>query len=174
MLDLFCPDYCCECITDISTNWLKAQNVNTIILDVDNTLLPWNFNVPTEANTEWILSLKNAGFRLILLSNNGGKRLKEICSLVELPAVSWAAKPFSLGFKRALHVLKIKERGQVLVIGDQLFTDVFGAKKMGMKVLLVKSLSEKEFIVTRITRKVERVVIEKLRKKGIMPERGKK
>ena len=174
MLHLFCPDFCCEYITDISINWLKANNVTTIILDVDNTLLPWNANVPTVANVEWIKSLKSEGFRLILLSNNGGKRLKEICDHVKLPAVGWAAKPFSLGFKRALHALEIKERGEVLVIGDQIITDVFGAKKMGMKVMLVESLSQKEFIATRLTRKVERVVIKKLKKKGLMPKGGKK
>jgi uncharacterized protein len=101
MLHLFCPDFCCACITDISVKWLKSNAVKTIILDVDNTLLPWDSNVPTAENIEWIKSLKNAGFRLILLSNNGGKRLEAICRTVDLPAVSWAAKPLSLGFRRA-------------------------------------------------------------------------
>ncbi len=174
MLHLFCPDFRCGRITDISPEWLRANKVKTIILDVDNTLLPWDASAPTSANLEWIKKIKSAGLRLILLSNNGGKRLKNICSLVELPAVSWAAKPLPLGFKRALHGLKIKERGEVLVIGDQLITDVLGAKKLGLKVLLVESLSKKEFIITRLTRKIERVVINKLAKKGLMPEGGTK
>ena len=174
MLHLFCPDFCCTRITDISVEWLKAHAVKTIILDVDNTLLPWDSNVPKAENVEWIERLKSAGFRLILLSNNGGKRLEEICLTVDLPAVSWAAKPLSLGFRRALHRLKLKERREVLVIGDQIITDVLGAKQFGLKVLLVESLSQKEFIVTRLTRKIERAVIKKLTHKGLMPEGGEK
>jgi len=174
MLHLFCPDFCCTRITDISAKWLKSQDVKTIILDVDNTLLPWDSSLPSEENTDWIKHLKSAGFRLILLSNNGGKRLDEIRRTVDLPAVSWAAKPLSLGFRRALHRLQLKEHGEVLVIGDQIITDVLGAKQLGLKVLLVESLSQKEFIVTRLTRKVERAVIKKLTHKGLMPEGGEK
>lgn len=174
MLHLFCPDFCCGSITDISPEWLLANNIKTIILDVDNTLLPWDASTPTSANIKWVKKLKSDGLHLILLSNNGGKRLDDICKIVELPAVSWAAKPLPLGFKRAIHGLKVKERGEVLVIGDQLITDVFGAKKLGLKVLLVESLSKKEFIVTRLTRRVERLVINKLAKKGLMPKVGKK
>ena len=174
MLHLFCPDFCCASITDISVKWLKSHAVKTIILDVDNTLLPWDSNVPTAENVEWIKSLKNAGFRLILLSNNGGKRLEAICQTVDLPAISWAAKPLSLGFRRALHRLQLKKREEVLVIGDQIITNVLGAKQFGLKVLLVESLSQKEFIVTRLTRKIERAVIKKLTHKGLMPEGGEK
>ena len=174
MLHLFCPDFCCASITDISVKWLKSHAVKTIILDVDNTLLPWDSNVPTAENVEWIKSLKNAGFRLILLSNNGGKRLEAICQTVDLPAISWAAKPLSLGFRLALHRLQLKKREEVLVIGDQIITDVLGAKQFGLKVLLVESLSQKEFIVTRLTRKIERAVIKKLTHKGLMPEGGEK
>ncbi len=174
MLHLFCPDFCCASITDISVKWLKSHAVKTIILDVDNTLLPWDSNVPKAENVEWIKSLKNAGFRLILLSNNGGKRLETICQTVDLPAISWAAKPLSLGFRRALHRLQLKKREEVLVIGDQIITDVLGAKQIGLKVLLVESLSQKEFIVTRLTRKIERAVIKKLTHKGLMPEGGGK
>ena len=81
MLHLFCPDFCCARITDISVQWLKAQNVKTVILDVDNTLLPWDSTEPTAENIGWIEALKSAGFRLILLSNNGGKRLDDICRM---------------------------------------------------------------------------------------------
>jgi uncharacterized protein len=174
MLHLFCPDFCCVRITDISVQWLKAQNVKTIILDVDNTLLPWDSTAPTAENIGWIEALKSAGFRLILLSNNGGRRLDDICRMVDLPAISWAAKPLSLGFRRALHRMRLKERGEVLVIGDQIITDVLGAKQLGLKVMLVESLSQKEFIVTRFTRKVEHAVINKLVHKGLMPEGGGK
>jgi len=174
MLHLFCPDFCCASITDISVKWLKSHAVKTIILDVDNTLLPWDSNVPTAENVEWIKSLKNAGFRLILLSNNGRKPIEAICQTVDLPAISWAAKPLSLGFRRALHRLQLKKREEVLVIGDQIITDVLGAKQFGLKVLLVESLSQKEFIVTRLTRKIERAVIKKLTHKGLMPEGGEK
>lgn len=172
MLHLFCPDYRCGKIADISVAWLQAQGVKKLILDVDNTLLPWDAMEASAENLEWLECVHAAGIGIMLLSNNGGARLKHIREQVGLPAVSWAAKPLPLGFKRALHQMSLEGRSEVLVIGDQLITDVLGAKSLGLKVMWVKSLAEKEFLVTRLTRKVEKIVINRLVQKGMMPAGG--
>ena len=169
MLHLFCPNYRCPRIAQIPIKWLNEEGIKAIILDLDNTLLPWNENAPSEENTEWVKRVKSAGIRIVLLSNNGGVRLRVISNKLEIPAVGWGSKPFSRGFRRALSFLKVNCHGEVLVIGDQLLTDVFGAKKMDFKVMWVESLSQKEFIFTRITRKLESILVRHLTKKGIMP-----
>jgi len=169
VLHLFCPNYRCPRISEIPIEWLKQEGIKAIILDLDNTLLPWNENIPSEENISWVKMVKEAGFRVVLLSNNGGERLQNISKELGVAAIGWGVKPLSRGFKRALRFLKVQSRGEVLVIGDQLITDVFGAKKMDFKVLWVESLSRKEFVFTRITRKLESILIKQLTKKGIMP-----
>ena len=169
MLHLFCPNYRCRRISEIPVAWLKQEGVKAIILDLDNTLLPWNESIPSEENISWVKKIKEAGIRVVLLSNNGGERLQHISKELGIAAIGWGVKPLSIGFKRALRFLKVHSHGEVLVIGDQLLTDVLGAKKMDFKVLWVESLSQKEFVFTRITRKLESILVKQLTKKGIMP-----
>ncbi|MHC1718606.1 MAG: YqeG family HAD IIIA-type phosphatase [Acidaminococcaceae bacterium] len=169
MLHLFCPNYRSPRISEIPLAWLEQEGIKAIILDLDNTLLPWNENIPSGENVSWVKNVKEAGIRVVLLSNNGGERLQDISKELGVEAIGWGVKPLSWGFKRALRFLKVQSRGEVLVIGDQLITDVFGAKKMNFKVLWVESLSKKEFVFTRITRKLESILIKQLTKKGIMP-----
>ncbi|MGL5206659.1 MAG: YqeG family HAD IIIA-type phosphatase [Acidaminococcaceae bacterium] len=169
MLHLFCPDYRCTRISEIPITWLQREGIKAIILDLDNTLLPWDANMPAEENLSWVQRVKAAGIRVVLLSNNGGERLHNISQKLGVEAIGWGIKPLSRGFKRALRFLNVQSNNEVLVIGDQLLTDVFGAKKMKFKVIWVESLSSKEFAFTRITRKVESIIIKRLTKKGIMP-----
>ncbi|MDD3396032.1 MAG: YqeG family HAD IIIA-type phosphatase [Acidaminococcaceae bacterium] len=169
MWHLFCPDFRYNKISDINELWLREHGIDTIILDVDNTLLPYNADKPQAENIVWIKQLRSAGVRMILLSNNGGQRLEKICAEVGVSSISWAAKPLSLGFKRALHALRQRDKKSVLVIGDQLLTDVLGAKSMGLKVAWVETLSRKEFVLTGLTRKVEHMLVNKLVQKGMMP-----
>ena len=169
MLHLFCPNYRCHRISEIPIVWLKQEGIKAIILDLDNTLLPWDANIPSEENVSWVQRVKEAGIRVVLLSNNGGDRLQNISKELGVAAIGWGVKPLSIGFKRALRFLKVQSHGEILVIGDQLITDVFGAKKMDFKVLWVESLSRKEFVFTRITRKLESILVKQLTKKCIMP-----
>lgn len=169
MLKMFCPDFCFDNIHSISLEWLQAKNITKIILDVDNTLLPRDKIQPEEVVITWIKSVREAGIEIVLLSNNGGKRLEQISAMIEVKAVSWAVKPMQYGFKKALKKFS-RSQGRVLVIGDQLLTDVLGAKRMGLSVLWVRSLSGKEFLGTKITRKLEKVLVRKMKAKGLLPE----
>ena len=144
MLKIFCPDFRFDSIASIPVEWLKKQQVERVILDVDNTLL----------------------------SNNGGERLRKISEAAQIEAVSWAVKPMPWGFKRALKRFG-RQQGKVLVIGDQLLTDVLGAKRMGFTALWVRSLQGKEFPMTRITRQIEKMLVRRLDAQGLLPEERK-
>lgn len=172
MLKMFCPDFRFDSIAVIPVDWLKAQRVERVILDVDNTLLPRDETEPDVAVLEWLRSVRESGIEVVLLSNNGGCRLQKISAAAQVEAVSWAAKPMPWGFKRALKRFG-KKQGKVLVIGDQLLTDVLGAKRMGFTVLWVRSLQGKEFPITRITRQVEKMLVRRLDARGLLPEERK-
>lgn len=167
MWHLCCPDYNFCRLTDIDGAWLAGHGIESIILDVDNTLVPFDGTEASAAYREWLKQVAAQGIRIVLLSNNGGSRLAKISTDLGLPAVSWAVKPLPLGFKRALHQLSVREKKHVLVIGDQLLTDVLGAKILGLQTLWVESLGQKEFAFTRLTRTVERRVIKKLKQRGL-------
>lgn len=172
MLKMFCPDFRFDSIAAIPVDWLKKQRVERVILDVDNTLLPRDAVQPEEAVLNWLESLRKSDIEIVLLSNNGGERLRKISAAAQAEAVSWAAKPMPWGFKRALKRFG-RQQGKVMVIGDQLLTDVLGAKRMGFTVLWVRSLQGKEFPVTRITRQIEKMLVRRLDAQGLLPEERK-
>ncbi|HIU64406.1 MAG TPA: YqeG family HAD IIIA-type phosphatase [Candidatus Avacidaminococcus intestinavium] len=171
MLQLFCPDYRCKQLDQISIDWLITKQIKVIILDLDNTLMTRSSLAPSETIQQWVFAVQKAGIRIIVLSNNGGKRMRNVQNLFGVPTISWAVKPLSFGFKRALQCLEVKNTDGVLVIGDQLLTDVWGAKRLGLKVLWIESRSGQEFIFTKLTRTIESFVIKRLNEKNLMPRR---
>ena len=172
MLKIFCPDFRFDSIASIPVEWLKKQQVERVILDVDNTLLPRD-EVQLDADVlNWLQLLRKNEIEIVLLSNNGGERLRKISEAAQIEAVSWAVKPMPWGFKRALKRFG-RQQGKVLVIGDQLLTDVLGAKRMGCTVLWVRSLQGKEFPMTRITRQIEKMLVRRLDAQGLLPEERK-
>ena len=78
MLKMFCPDFRFDSIAAIPVDWLKKQRVERVILDVDNTLLPRDAVQPEDAVLNWLESLRKSGIEIVLLSNNGGERLRKI------------------------------------------------------------------------------------------------
>lgn len=172
MLNMFCPNFRFSSVEVIPLEWLKTQRIERIILDVDNTLLPRDETEPKPEILYWIEKVRAADIEIILLSNNGGQRLRKISRTAQINAVSWAAKPMPWGFRRALKLFA-KQQGKVLVIGDQLLTDVLGAKHMGLTVLWVRSLQGKEFPVTKITRQIEKVLMRSLTARDLLPEERK-
>ena len=141
-----------------------------ILLDVDNTLISYDQSDPTEKHRAWLNELQTLGYEVVFVSNNRKARIEHFASQLNLPCVTGAKKPFKWGFKRAMrHVKTYYEKHEVLVVGDQLMTDVYGAKRAGYDAILVmplKRLSEKWY--TRLMRRMERAQL--LRIKRRFPE----
>ena len=105
MLKIFCPDFRFDSIASIPVEWLKKQQVERVILDVDNTLLPRD-EVQLDAGVlNWLELLRKNEIEIVLLSNNGGERLRKISEDAQIEAVSWAVKPMLGGLKELLNVL---------------------------------------------------------------------
>ncbi|HTX02773.1 MAG TPA: HAD hydrolase-like protein, partial [Candidatus Acidoferrales bacterium] len=107
---------------------------------------------------EWVQSALARGFRVVLVSNNWGERVATFGAQIGVPSVPSAMKPLPLAFLRALRVLGTP-RAATVVVGDQLFTDVLGAKLLGMHAILTDPISEHGFITTRAMRVVERALL---------------
>ena len=167
MLKYVCPDYRVKSIFDISAKWLKRNGFNKIVVDIDNTLLPRDKNLVGPRAMTWIRQMIQQGIHVALITNNGGDRIKAISRQTGLGAVMRAAKPLPVSYSR---IEKALGGGKILFIGDQLMTDVLGAKFSGHPVVWVESLGGKEHFITRCTRKLEKFFANRLIKNGKMPK----
>ena len=155
----FRPKYLFSCVETISLDWLREKKYEYIFLDVDNTITGWNEEIVSSSVGEWLELLLKNEFKIILISNSGNRRLSKIATRFGIKYISWAAKPSVRPFKKALQLLGCGDKNKVLVIGDQLFTDIWGGNKMGLNTALVTPRYQKEFFYTKIIRKIERKVL---------------
>lgn len=152
------PDYYVRHVTDISPSWFGEQGIDALIIDIDNTLLPRDTDIITPDTLDWFESVKRAGIKICLLTNTWYDRAFEVSELLDAPVVRKAVKPLPFAFLRALKKLKSKTRTTV-VIGDQFFTDVMGATFLGMMVVMVLPLTQKDLWHTLLLRRMEHVIM---------------
>ncbi len=164
----WCPDEVVSSVTEIDPNRLKQQGVQAVLLDLDNTLVPWQrVEVPEEVRC-WIESMKAAGLRLCLVSNTRRKRrLEVLAKRLDIDYVPRAFKPRRYGLRQALERLRATPE-QAVMIGDQIFTDVWGGNRMAMRTILVAPLARHEFIGTRVSRLLERILLWVYRRAGLL------
>lgn len=167
MLKKFIPDVYASSIYDISYIELYASGKKLILTDLDNTLISYKEKEPTVELLQWKEDVEALGFEIILISNSKKKRVQHFANLMNLPYVSFSKKPLKGGFKRALKkTTKHYEANEIVEFGDQLMTDVFGAKRCGYTAYLFKAIDHKtEKFVTRINRRIENFILKRVKKK---------
>ena len=126
-------------ITAIDVADLRARGIDGAIVDLDNTLVAYRVLEPSVAEARWVRDARDAGLRIVVVTNNGTPWAKAVAANLGVPCITNARKPFPGAFRRALGVLELPP-GRVVVIGDQFFTDVLGAKLYGLAVILVPPL----------------------------------
>ncbi|MEE0955658.1 MAG: YqeG family HAD IIIA-type phosphatase [Eubacterium sp.] len=130
-----------------------------LIYDVDNTLVPHGAPA-TEESVALFKRLHEMGFKTLLISNNRKARVEPFAKAMETDFISLANKPFEKNYHAGCRMMGLSEE-QVLFIGDQLFTDVWGAKKAGIYSILVDPINPKEEIQIVLKRRLEKVVLRK-------------
>ena len=136
------PDHCFDSILHISFDFLKRHDLRGLALDLDNTLAPYKQSRVMPAVAAWIANLKRQGIGLAVLSNARKERVAAFCAPLGLPYVSKAGKPGIGGFRRVSKLLRL-EPEQIGMVGDQLFTDMLGARRGGFSAIFVKPLNLK-------------------------------
>lgn len=165
---LLTPDIYIEEICKITPAQLTEMGIRGVICDLDNTIIPWDQEILSDEVAAWFADLKAAGLRLCLLSNSLHARVNLIAGRLDIDAVPAAVKPRKRAFLKALDKLGLTHE-EVIVIGDQIFTDIYGGKRLGLKTILVKPMSSKELLWTRFMRRLERRVLSRVvdKKKSI-------
>ena len=153
-----------QSVKEITISFLKENKIKALILDVDNTILDFDKNIP-EGVKEWCEDLKKQGIKMCILSNTNQKeKVRMVAEKLELPYFYLATKPLKRGFKKAIKELNEKNEN-IAAVGDQIFTDVIGANHAKLYSILVKPIGQKDIFITRIKRPLENYVIQKYEKK---------
>lgn len=152
---LFYPNKYVNKIEEITIELLQKNKIKALILDVDNTLVNYNKEMPKRIE-KWAKELKGQGTKLYIVSNSNDKeKVKKVSKkLGNIPYTYFAMKPLKKGLKIAQNQLKEKPEN-IAVVGDQIFTDVIGGNLCKMYTILVDAIEEKDFWYTAWKRPIE-------------------
>ena len=170
-IKIIIPDSYYASIYDIDYDLLMKQKIDTILFDIDNTITKVDdLNVPQET-INLFENLKTKNFKLLIFSNNHVERAQPISKILDVKMLADAGKPQKEAYDKALKILDSKKENTV-AIGDQILSDIVGAKKYGIKSILVDQLSEENNIQTGMAQKLQKIMIYKLTKMNLL-EKGK-
>jgi len=170
MLEWLLPHQVAGTIYDIDFGKLRAEGVAGIICDLDNTLVGARVHAATPELRAWLERVRSLGFKVIIVSNNRRARVSRFAEPLGIPYICSARKPVRASFRKALALLGLSPE-QVVVIGDQLLTDVLGARRTGLRVILVKPIAPAdESVFTRFNRLIERAAHRRLTRRGLWPK----
>lgn len=157
MFERFYPDHEKDSVYRLDFEGLYVKGYRGIIFDIDNTLVP--HGAPADKQVIRLFKrLHRIGFETMLLSNNKEPRVKSFAEQVQSRYIYKAHKPSVEGYEKAMEQMHTHKENTIFV-GDQLFTDVWGAKKAGIVAYLVKPIHPKEEIQIVLKRKLENVVL---------------
>lgn len=135
----FLPDYIFPKITDIPPSFLKERGIELLLMDFDNTMLPYTTDRPPQTLLNWIVRMREAGIMLCVVSNSRKQRVTRFSETYGVPCVTRAAKPASKGIRQAMERFHVTAR-QTALVGDQIFTDILGARLSDVTALHVASI----------------------------------
>lgn len=162
-MSLFKPTYNVNSISEIPIDFFKNNKINSVLMDIDDTLTNHGEQYIDFKTLRWIESLKSNGINLILVSNNFKKRVSIFAKSVRLPYVHMSLKPLPWGFFRALKKLSATKE-ESIIIGDQLFTDILGANLIGVRSVLIEPKSKSKTLMLKIKRYLENPIRKKFKK----------
>jgi HAD superfamily phosphatase (TIGR01668 family) len=140
----FLPKVITKTVTDIRPDWLKSRNIRLLMLDFDNTIVPYTTNTPTEAVENWLKELLASDIQLCVVSNSKRNRVKIFCEEYGMDCITHAKKPFSKGIRECLDRYGIPA-DQAALAGDQIYTDTLGGNGCGVTSILVEAIDNHNF-----------------------------
>lgn len=158
------PTYMFNSVQDISADFLRNENITAILLDIDNTIITGSCKM-TKKVDKWLKEVKKSGIQICILSNTWNfNKVKKLMLKYDINGLPHAQKPKLKGFNMAYNVLGVPKENMAM-IGDQVFTDVLGANRFGIRSIYVKPITKIEWLGTAIKRPLEYIVLKSFSKK---------
>ena len=165
MITKLTPTYFYDKIEDIPFELLEENNITGLIFDADNTIIDYT-KVVSKEKKAWLDELKKRGYNICILSNTvSEKKIRNLMKELDVHGLYLAMKPLLKGFNMALNLLDAKKEN-VIMIGDQLFTDVLGANRFGIKSIFVNPMHKREDLLTIMKRPLEKYYLKKIKEKA--------
>lgn len=153
-MSLFVPDFIFDDFYSITPEFLKENGIFAIVSDIDNTLVTYDDEKPTERLLSWLDSLADSGIKISFVSNNSHERVRIFNESLGFFAVGKSKKPFKKNVLCAIEYMNVPKEN-VCMLGDQIFTDVFAGQNAGIKTVLVPPIKDRTDILTRSKRILE-------------------
>lgn len=154
MLEWFKPTWMVRSIYSITPEQLRKNNIKAVLTDLDNTLIAWNNPKATQESIQWIEMMKEADIPVLIVSNNSDERVKPVAEFLGLDYIPRSLKPSRRAYRLAQEKLGLPTE-ELLMVGDQVITDVLGANRFGVRNVLVKPLLESDAWNTKFNRFIE-------------------
>ncbi|MBQ7153414.1 MAG: YqeG family HAD IIIA-type phosphatase [Clostridia bacterium] len=158
------PDYMFDHYYDITPAFLADAGIRALLIDIDNTLAPYEMPEPDEQIIRWLGQLADAGVKAALVSNNHADRITLFNQKLGLPVFPDSHKPFAKHLKIAMRQLGVTKE-ETAVLGDQLLTDALAGKHIGLKAIIVPPIKDKTTLFFRFKRWLEKPVIRRYKRK---------
>lgn len=138
------PTLRCRALTDLTPELLRDINIRLLMLDFDNTIVPYTTDEPTPEMQNWLNRMNASDIRLCIVSNSHNDRVPKFCRDRGLDCITHAKKPFPRGISRCLARYDIPAE-QAALAGDQIYTDILGANCAGIRSILVEAIDNHNF-----------------------------
>ena len=163
MKDRFTPDFMFAHYWEVTPSFLAEQGIRALLIDIDNTLAPYEMPDPDDRIRAWFADLKENGIKAALVSNNHAPRVERFNETLGLPAYPDSGKP-----KRKTLLLAMNHMGvsplETAMLGDQLLTDAYAGKHLGLCAIIVPPIKDKTNAFFRFKRLLERRFIRRYAK----------
>ena len=150
----FIPDYAFATYRDITPEFLSGIGIKALLIDIDNTLAPYEQDLPDEHITAWFNALAAAGIKATLVSNNGRERVELFNKNLGLPAYFKSGKPFAKNLKKAMRDMG-SDKSNTAMLGDQVLTDVVAGRHIGLRAIIVPPIKDRTSAFFRFKRALE-------------------
>ena len=138
------PKIILDRVTQLTPAYLQSQGIGLLMLDFDNTVIPYTTNLPTAEMEQWLQGMARSAVAVCVVSNRHNDRVKRFCAERGIDCITHARKPFPKGIRRCLERYGLAPE-QCALAGDQIFTDTLGANLAGVRSILVKPIHNHNF-----------------------------
>ena len=135
----FLPKLIADELTDLTPELLLRQGIRLLMMDFDNTIVPYTTNIPTEKMEQWLRMMVQSDIQLCVVSNSKKDRVRVFCGKYGIPVITHANKPGIRGIEECLARFGV-DRKEAAIVGDQIFTDTLGGNRAGVTPILIRAI----------------------------------
>ena len=135
----FFPTLMTESLTNLTPQFLQRIGVRLLMMDFDNTIVPYTTNIPTEKMESWLQMMVQSDIQLCVVSNSKRDRVRVFCGKYGIPVITHAKKPGTRVIEECLAKFGV-DRKNAAIVGDQIFTDTLGGNRAGVATILVRAI----------------------------------